>query len=458
MQIILPQKVKQIIETLQKEGFEAYAVGGCVRDSLLNKEPNDWDITTNALPDQIKSLFRRTVDIGIEHGTVKVMLGDDGYEVTTYRIDGIYEDNRHPKQVTFTGLLREDLRRRDFTVNAMAYNDEEGVVDLFGGIQDLKDGVIRAVGDPNERFDEDALRIMRALRFAAQLSFTIEDNTRTAIRKFAGNLSDVSAERIREELEKILVSPHPEMMREAYEYGITRVILPEWDVAMECSQNNPHHFTNVGEHTIIAMMDCCARDKDLDAFSRKCLRIALFMHDFAKPVCKTTDPDGTEHFKKHPEVGAGMVVDILRRLRYDNATIHVVEKLVRYHDERPRVTLPSMRRFMVDVSPENIAMLTILKQADLAAHSDYQMDEKVAFLTGYEKLTAEIFAAHDPLSMAEMAVCGGDLINEGIPAGVIMGDVLRELFDEILIEPSHNTKEYLLPQAMRIYRKIKDTV
>ena len=216
MKITIPENAKQILEGLHSAGFEAYIVGGCVRDALLGRDPQDWDITTNAHPADVKKLFKRTIDTGIEHGTVTVMMGKEGYEVTTYRIDGAYEDARHPKEVTFTRDLVEDMKRRDFTINAMAYNDEEGVIDKFEGMEDLKKGIIRCVGEPRERFSEDALRIMRAVRFAAQLGYEIQEETRKAIKELAPNLSKISAERIQTELVKLLTSPHPEKIMDAY--------------------------------------------------------------------------------------------------------------------------------------------------------------------------------------------------------------------------------------------------
>ncbi|MBQ8596767.1 MAG: CCA tRNA nucleotidyltransferase, partial [Lachnospiraceae bacterium] len=251
--ITLPEKVKFIIDTIMDAGYEAYAVGGCIRDSILGRIPDDWDITTSATPDQVKELFKRTVDTGIQHGTVTVMLDKEGFEVTTYRIDGEYEDSRHPKEVTFTANLVEDLKRRDFTINAMAYNDKAGLVDVFEGIQDIERKMIRCVGCPKERFTEDALRMMRAVRFSAQLGYEIEENTAVAIKELAGNLVNISAERIQVELVKLVTSPHPENLRIAYETGITKVILPEFDVCMETVQNNPHHCYTVGEHTLKSM-------------------------------------------------------------------------------------------------------------------------------------------------------------------------------------------------------------
>ena len=208
--ILLPEKVRYIIHRITQAGYEAYAVGGCVRDSVLGRKPDDWDITTSASPRQIKGLFERTLDTGLKHGTVTVMLGQEGFEVTTYRIDGDYEDGRHPKEVTFTASLLEDLKRRDFTVNAMAYNDQDGLVDAFDGIKDLRAGIIRCVGSPEERFSEDALRILRAIRFSAQLGYRIEPQTQKAIEELAPNLRLISAERIQAELIKLVASPHPE--------------------------------------------------------------------------------------------------------------------------------------------------------------------------------------------------------------------------------------------------------
>ena len=236
VRIALPEKVKYIIGTMAEAGYEAYAVGGCVRDCILGRTPDDWDITTSASPYQVKALFPHTIDTGIRHGTVTVMVGREGFEVTTYRIDGVYEDGRHPREVAFTASLGEDLKRRDFTINAMAYNGQAGLVDLFGGMEDMERKVIRCVGNPAERFGEDALRMMRAVRFSAQLGYRIEEETAAAIKKLSPNLVLVSAERIQAELVKLATSPHPGNLRLAYETGITKVILPEFDACMETGQ------------------------------------------------------------------------------------------------------------------------------------------------------------------------------------------------------------------------------
>ena len=238
--IVLPEKVKYIIETITKAGYEAYAVGGCVRDCLLGRRPDDWDITTSASPWQVKALFRRTIDTGIKHGTVTVMLEEEGFEVTTYRIDGEYADSRHPSEVIFTPNLLEDLRRRDFTINAMAYNETGGLVDEFGGMDDIKRQMIRCVGSPKERFGEDALRMMRAVRFSAQLGYRIEEETASSIRRLAPNLKNISAERIQAELTKLVTSGHPEYLETAYETGITKIVMPEFDRCMETPAGRHH--------------------------------------------------------------------------------------------------------------------------------------------------------------------------------------------------------------------------
>ena len=287
MKIQMPEAANYIIQTLMAHGYEAYIVGGCVRDSVLGRTPQDWDITTSATPEQTKALFRRTIDTGIEHGTVTIMMDHVGYEVTTYRVDGKYEDHRRPKEVTFTASLLEDLKRRDFTINAMAYNEQEGLVDIFGGAEDLRRGIIHCVGVPQERFDEDALRSLRAVRFAAQLDFEIEAKTRQAIREKAEFLRDISAERIQVELTKLITSDHPERIIDAYELGITAIVLPEFDTMMETPQHTVYHKYDVGRHTVAVM-------QNIDA--TPVLRWAALLHDSAKPECRTTDEQGVDHF------------------------------------------------------------------------------------------------------------------------------------------------------------------
>jgi tRNA nucleotidyltransferase (CCA-adding enzyme) len=434
----LPEDVKNIINILQEHGHEAYAVGGCVRDSILGREPEDWDITTSARPDEMKAIFPRSIDTGIEHGTITVLMGKGQYELTTYRIDGEYEDSRHPKEVLFTSNLREDLLRRDFTINAMAYNEETGLVDIFGGIEDLERGVIRCVGNAEERFSEDALRIMRAVRFAAQLDFVIEEETAQAIRKLAPTLEKISAERIQTELVKMLLSPHPERIRQAYELGITAVVLPEFDRTMETKQHNPHHMYTVGEHTIQALMQAPAD---------RMIRMALLFHDMGKPEMKTTDEDGVDHFKRHNEASARICKEVLRRLKFDNETIRTTEKLIYYHDYRVALKPSSVRKLISLVGEELFPLLLQVQRADLLAQSMYMRAEKMNQLDEIDRIYREILERRDCLSLKDLAVNGRDLIEAGMKPGKEIGAILQEMLQEVLEDPSKNTKEYLLTRV-----------
>lgn len=435
MTITLPQDVKFILNTLQNAGYEAYAVGGCVRDSILGRVPDDWDITTSAKPLEVKELFPKSFDTGIQHGTITVLINHVGYEVTTYRIDGEYEDGRHPKQVQFTPNLVEDLKRRDFTINAMAYNDEEGLVDCFEGLKDIENKVIRCVGDPYERFNEDALRIMRAVRFAAQLGYDIDVTTKQAVRDLAPNLSKISVERINVELTKLLVSKHPEMMRDLYELGITAIVLPEFDFTMETGQNNPHHCYNVGEHTIHALMN--VRED-------KVLRLAALLHDFGKPQCKTTGESGRDHFYGHPAVSEELAKAILRRLRYDNDTIAKVSRLVLYHDYRMGDGRKGTRRAMSKVGEDLFDMLLELQHADILAQSDYGREGKIENLSRVRKDVEAIRAQSECVSLKTLAVTGNDLIHAGMKPGKEIGETLTRLLEVVLENPERNTKEELL--------------
>ena len=435
MIIKLPENAKKILDTMHKAGFEAYVVGGCVRDALLSREPGDWDITTNALPEDIKKLFKRTVDTGIEHGTVTVLMDKEGYEVTTYRIDGKYEDNRHPSEVTFTKSLTEDMKRRDFTINAMAYNEEEGLIDRFGGIEDLENKLIRCVGEPTERFSEDALRIMRAVRFSAQLDYDIEEKTKEAIKELAPTLSKISAERIQTELVKLLVSDHPEKAQVMYELGITKVILPEFDACMETSQNNPHHMYNVGEH-IIKSLGYVRNDK--------VLRLTMFLHDIAKPLTITTDDEGVNHFHGHAQLGEKMAHDIFRRLKFDRNTMDRVCNLIKYHDDRFPATAKNVRRTMNRVGEDEFPFLLDVKYADTMAQSEYYREEKLKNIEDSRALYENIKKECECVSLKKLAVNGKDLIALGVTPGKQIGEVLGAMLEDVIDEPSHNTKEYLL--------------
>ena len=435
MQILLPEKVRQIISTLQENGYEAYAVGGCVRDSILGRVPDDWDITTSATPLETKALFQRTFDTGIEHGTITVLLDKDAFEVTTYRVDGKYEDSRHPSEVTFTRNLREDLLRRDFTINAMAYNDTEGLVDIFGGMEDLQNQTIRCVGNAMARFGEDALRILRAIRFAAQLGFTIEKETRQGIRSLAPNLSNISAERIQVELIKLLVSPNPAMMRMACELGITKVILPEFDAMMQTEQETPHHMLSVGEHTLKALEYVRAD---------KVLRLTMLFHDVAKPLMKTMDEKGVAHFKMHDQKSAETTKEIMRRLKFDNDTMNKVVKLVQYHDYRMPAQMKNVRRAMQKIGVELFPYYMEVRMADTLAQSMYLREEKIQNLRDIEACYEEILEKQQCVSLGMLAITGKDLIADGMQPGKAVGETLNRLLETVIEHPEYNTKDKLL--------------
>ncbi|MCR4740255.1 MAG: CCA tRNA nucleotidyltransferase [Lachnospiraceae bacterium] len=458
MQINLPEKVSHIISVLKAEGYEAYAVGGCVRDCLLGRKPDDWDITTSADPLSVKRIFKRTVDTGLKHGTVTVLMGKESYEVTTYRIDGVYEDGRHPREVTFTDRLEEDLMRRDFTINALAYNDDTGIVDCFGGLSDLKNGVIRAVNDPEKRFDEDALRIMRAVRFSAQLDFKIEEKTLSSIIKKADTLRQISAERIQTELVKLLVSDSPQKILSLYETGISRVIMPEIDRMMETEQNNPHHMYNVGIHTVETLNNSREWNDRLSRADKRILRLSLLCHDMGKPDCKSTDEKGTDHFYGHAGVSEEIASRILKRLKFDNDTIYKVRTLVKYHDHRDVLTKPKLRRLMAKIGDDLMPLWFILRRCDTNAQSEYKRREKLECIDSCEKLYREIVRDKDCLTLKDLKVDGKDLITCGFKPGRQLGAALNRMLQIVLDDPGKNTREYLLSGELikELYRETEN--
>lgn len=403
--IELPKDVRYIIDILTQNGYEAYAVGGCVRDSILGRVPGDWDITTSALPQQVKALFRRTIDTGIQHGTVTIMLGKNGYEVTTYRIDGKYEDSRHPESVEFTPNLEEDLKRRDFTINAMAYNDENGIVDIFGGIDDIRNRIIRCVGNAHDRFTEDALRILRAVRFSAQLGFEIDKATKDAARELAPTLVKISRERIHTELNKLLLSDNPDYFSVVYELGVMNVIIPELE------------GVNSG---------------DIDR-----LRVLI----------KRTKPCLPERYAALLNViGKDKTRAVLKGLKLDNATISMAVKLVEYLGITPALTEPQMRHYINEVGKEDaIRVIDFnLSFADDSMHEEY---------TDMRKLCAHVLERGDCTSLKELDVTGKDLVDAGFEAGKQLGELLNSLLMEVLDNPSLNDRNYLLGRAKELGRR-----
>ncbi len=430
MNIQVPEKVNMIIETLLAHGFEAYAVGGCVRDGLLGREADDWDITTSASPYEVKELFRRTIDTGIQHGTVTVMLDKEGFEVTTYRIDGEYEDGRHPKEVLFTKNLEEDLKRRDFTINAMAYNEQTGMVDIFGGGQDLNDKIIRCVGVAGDRFDEDALRIMRAFRFSAQLGFSIEENTRIAAAERAENLKKISAERIRVELTKLLLSPHPDRLLWMQQNGITEIVLPEFDAMVATFLQEVGYGFNLGVYTL-EVISQAGTQGDWSKKELQMLKFAALLHSLAGGAAKA----------------------VMRRLKFDNETTDMVVRLVTAYDEYIDLSGPkeenqaAMRHMMHRLGPDMMELLWELQRAQIVSGNPAVKEQKLAVLAETRELHREVAERGDCVSLKQLAVNGKDIIGIGATPGKQLGEILEQLLQQVLDKPELNEREILLSLA-----------
>ncbi len=408
--INIPQNVKLIIDTLEDAGYEAFAVGGCVRDALMGRVPNDWDITTSATPMQVKELFRRTIDTGIKHGTVTIMLGKEGYEVTTYRIDGDYMDGRHPDKVIFTNNLIEDLKRRDFTINAMAYNERVGIVDAFDGINDLENKIIRCVGEATERFTEDALRILRALRFSAQLDFNINEATAVAVKELGKNLGLISKERIQTELDKLITSNCPDRIKLVHLYGLNKFI---FEGASSINEDCLSLYENIS-----SIMESLPNNHYL--------RWAALMHYEAEPSV------------------------VLRKLKFDNVTINTCSKLVSAAHTPLPDNKPALRRMIVKYGKDifDNYLFTYIHSLCATGLYDHGSSDHVTLV---EKLYKEIISDNDCISTKDMAIGGTVLLKEGIESGKKMGDVINYLFERVLDEPSLNEYDTLLSIAKNYY-------
>lgn len=435
MKIYLPQGASRILAALKQNGFEAHIVGGCVRDTLLGQTPHDYDICTSALPEQVLKCFpkNKTLSIGLKHGTITVLDNNVPYEVTTYRTDGTYTDGRHPDNVSFVSSLEEDLSRRDFTVNAMAYSPDKGLSDFFGGRDDLQNKIIRCVGNPNQRFREDALRILRALRFSSVLDFSVEENTARAIHENKNLLEHISPERIREELLKLLCGKNCKSVLLEYS-DVLSVFLPEILPCVGFEQNNPHHCFDVWTHTVHAVEE---------APPDPTLKLVMLLHDLAKPQCHSVDSAGISHFKGHWTKSAVMAEEIMQRLRFDNKTIQTVVLLIRYHDERPK-DKPSVKKLLSKVGKENFSLLLDVKRADDMAKNPCTVCGQLAYIQGLSDCRDEILAADDCLSLKDLEINGKDLIALGIPPGREMGKILNGLLDAVLNDKIKNEKSALL--------------
>ena len=438
LDITLPIPVARALSVLEACGYEGYTVGGCVRDSLLGRTPNDWDITTNATPEEMKACFKgfRVIETGIRHGTLTVIVDGMQLEITTYRNDGEYLDNRHPVQVTFSEKIEDDLSRRDFTVNAMAYHPKKGFVDLFGGREDLQSKTIRAVGDAKTRFHEDGLRILRAIRFASVLDFDIAQDTAKAVHECKNLLAGIAAERVREEFCKLICGPGAVRILRDY-IDVIAVFLPELNRCVGFEQNTKYHCYDVFEHTLQALALC--EDDDLVT------RLGVLLHDIGKPLCYTEDEQGG-HFKGHAPAGVEITKEVLSRLRFDNETIRRMELLVEWHDIPLSAEKKRVKRLLQKLSDADILRLLEIKRCDRLAHApDFR--ELPPDLALIPSVMEEIRAEDACLSLRTLAISGDDLMALGVPKGKQIGELLHALLDEVIEERLPNEKNALLQAA-----------
>lgn len=441
MEMKLPEKITDILRRLEKGGFEAFVAGGAVRDMIMGREPHDYDIATSARPDQIKQLFDRTIDTGIKHGTVTVVENGIGYEVTTFRKDGEYHDGRHPKNVHFVNDIFEDCKRRDFTINAMMYNPNGCLKDYFGGVEDIKRKQIKCVGDVHIRFMEDALRMMRAVRFSAILGFDIESETADAIKKCAPLITNVSGERILAELNKILLSSNPYAVSKLHELGLLKYIIPQLEKCFGEPQKNKYHIYDVGEHIMQTVKNT------------KCdlvLRWAALLHDVGKPSVSSVDSDGIIHFYGHHRVSCTMAEDILYKLHMDKDTIKKIIVLIENHDVRVDTAAPAVKRMMARTGEKLFLKLMDLQIADNAAKNPEYFPEKKRRIEILKEIYKEILSAGEPYRISDLVVNGRDLMRLGYKPGRIISDTLKALLDEVIINPYLNERDYLIHRAIEM--------
>ena len=438
--IKIPDNANTIINTLQNNGHSAYVVGGCVRDSLMGRIPHDWDICTSATPEQMLEIFKdfRVIETGLKHGTVTIVINGEQYECTTYRIDGKYSDNRRPDNVTFTNDLVEDLKRRDFTINAMAYNDIEGLIDPFGGTEDINENTIQCVGSAKDRFGEDSLRILRAIRFASQLDFTIELNTDWQIHQQYKSLKNISVERINSEFCKIVNSDNFCVELLLYK-DVFALFIPELKDMFDFPQKNPHHDYDVFGHTVHAVENCNSDDLTV--------RLAVFFHDFGKPHSYQDGDDGIRHFKGHGRVSADMTDVIMKRLKFDNETRNNVVQLVYYHDATFEVGKKYVKRWLNKLGEKQFRRLLDVRRADIKGQKvvcSTDKKDKIEKLDIIEKLIDEVIQENQCFTLKDLAVNGNDLIQIGYNPDKQLGEALNILLNGVINEEFENKKDSLL--------------
>lgn len=438
--MFLSDGAEYLIDIIEKENYEAFAVGGCVRDYLMKRVSSDIDITTNAEPYVLENILKknnvRYIETGLKHGTVTAVSGGENYEITTYRTDGEYSDNRHPEQVRFVKNLSDDLARRDFTMNAIAYNSEKGIVDLYGGCSDIENKMIRAVGDADRRFNEDALRIMRAVRFSSVLSFDIEENTRNAIFKNKELLKNVSAERIFTELKKLLCGDN--VFKVLTEYReIIAVIMPEISAMFDMPQNTKWHIYDVWGHTCKAVESA---PKDA------ALRLTMLFHDIGKPYCRSTDEKGIDHYYGHAKVSEKISSPILKRLKVSNDIYNRVMELVPIHDAHIGTEKKSIKKWLSKIGEERLLDLVKVKRADKLAQNTELVQQELENLEITESMIYEIVEEGEPFCIKDLDINGNDLLSLGLK-GKEVGEMLNLLLDEVISGKLENKKENLAAYA-----------
>jgi len=423
-----------ILDRLEEFGYESYIVGGCVRDMLMGKIPSDWDICTTAIPEEIKFVFSeyKTVDIGMEHGTVSVIMDGESFEITTMRTESDYADNRRPSCVQFVKSIELDLSRRDFTVNAIAYSPKRGLVDVFGGDQDIKNGIIKCVGEPDKRFLEDGLRIMRAIRFSSVLGFSIDEKTKESISRNKGILKNISRERIQIELVKLLMG-EPENVLLEYSDVICEII-PELSLCIGFYQNTKHHSYDVYTHIVKSVSNA---EKD------ELLRVVMLLHDIAKPLCCQTDFDGTTHFKGHDAKSAEIAGAVLKGLRFSRDFTVQAVNIIKYHDLRTPTSRRAVRRAISKIGAELFPILLDVQYADTLAQSMYLREEKLDRISKIRELYYEIIADADCIKISDLEIDGNDLIKLGY-SGKEIGDLLTKALDAVIGDEIENDKKTLL--------------
>lgn len=441
--IVIPDNVKIIMNNLEINGFKSYIVGGYLRDVLLNRKPSDCDIATNAKPNEMLKIFKdfKIIETGIKHGTLTIALNDNNYEVTTFRVDGNYSDNRRPDSVEFVDNIIFDLSRRDFTINAMAYNEEDGLIDPFDGYRDLVNKTVACVLLPDDRFGEDALRMLRAIRFSSQLGFNIEKSTGKSIITHSELINNISKERISSEITKILMSNYPENIYDLYKYGLMKHIIPDLYNCFGVEQNNKFHKYDVGNHIIIALSYA---PRDLE------IRLSLMLHDIGKPVCRTTTKDGLDHFYEHEVKSSEMAEKWLREYKFDNVTIENVTKLVLYHDSLVHPKKKSIKHLLNAIGLELVKKLVEVRKCDILAQADYMKEEKLNLLEESRERLNEIVLKEEAFKITSLDIDGNDLKLLGYKEGRKLGDTLRKMLDLVIDNPNLNTKEELYKIAKEL--------